>query len=311
MSRRLLSSSANHHAHRSVANLVEHVDVKPLEAMGHFVGRSADLGWGRVYGGQTMAQGLAACQRLAGPERAVHNFSCNFLRAGDPAQDIIFEAEDLYHGRSFTSIHCRAKQSDKSILVMTASLQTPEDGLDYQDGGPGPEVTSPHELRSMYEHIYPHVSSQPKQLAMVDSLFGESAPFDIRPNEFVMMTDPTVRTDTRRATWIRARARLPDSSAVHERLLTYISDWGLLETCTHPHPTAPWLPQVQLASLSHSIHFHRPFRLDEEWLVHVMRCPSTSGARGLALGEFWSETGALVASTSQEGLMRMRSAGRA
>ena len=61
-----------------------------------------------------------------------------------------------------------------------------------------------------------------------------------------------------------------------------------------------------MASLSHSLHFHAPFSLDKQWLCHVVRSPVASGGRGLAVGQFWSEEGVLVASSSQEGLMRPR-----
>ena len=36
----------------SLKQLIRHVDVEPLEALGHFLGRSVDLGWGRIYGGR-------------------------------------------------------------------------------------------------------------------------------------------------------------------------------------------------------------------------------------------------------------------
>ena len=108
-----------------MAQLVRHVDVEPV-AKKTFVGRSVDLGWGRVYGGQTMAQGLAAAQRFAGPERSVHQFSCHFLRGGDTKLPISFEVDELTSGRSFSAVHVRALQETAPILAMTASFQTPE-----------------------------------------------------------------------------------------------------------------------------------------------------------------------------------------
>ena len=55
------------------------------------------------------------------------------------------------------------------------------------------------------------------------------------------------------------------------------------------------------------MHFHRPFRADE-WLCHVMTSPSATGARGFSRGEFYSESGVLVASSAQEGLIRWKGA---
>jgi acyl-CoA thioesterase-2 len=68
-------------------------------------------------------------------------------------------------------------------------------------------------------------------------------------------------------------------------------------------------PEVQSASLDHTIWFHRPFRADE-WLLYDQVSPSASGGRGLALGRLFSEDGRLVATVAQEGLIRPRSQSR-
>ena len=133
-------------------------------------------------------------------------------------------------------------------------------------------------------------------------LYAESAPIEMRPVEYVSPFDRTPRPPSR-ALWFRCLGPLPDDHAVHQRLLTYASDWSLLETAILPHPTALWGTDVRAASLTHSVHFHREYRADE-WHCHAMHSPSASGARGFALGEVWSEDGRLVASTAQEGLLR-------
>lgn len=298
----------------SMSQLVRHVDVQPLAssadsfvqplASAHYFGKSVDLGWGRIYGGQTMAQGLAACQRLAGESRSVHQFGCHFLRAGDTKLDVRFEAEELQTGRSFTVVHVRALQGQAPILAMTASLQTPEEGLEHTLGGGAPlprEWKTPHELKTLGECMQPYLDRVPERL---HGLF-EDTPLDVRPADFVTPWDDAVRPASR-AVWIRSKQALPDDASVHERLLTYVSDWGFLETAIYPHGTALWRPELQVSSLSHSIHFHRPFRLDQQWLCYHIVAPSTSGARGMVRGEFWTEDGVLVASTTQEGLMRLR-----
>ncbi|MEE8094025.1 MAG: acyl-CoA thioesterase II, partial [Gammaproteobacteria bacterium] len=62
--------------------------------------------------------------------------------------------------------------------------------------------------------------------------------------------------------------------------------------------------KVQMASLDHAMWFHRPFRADE-WLLYSMESPNAAGGRGLALGKFFDADGVLVASTAQEGLIRI------
>lgn len=298
-SRRCCSSVA---AARRLAGLVHHVDVQKLDD-GAFIGKSADLGWGRVYGGQTMAQAVSAAQAVAGAERTIFEFSCHFLKGGDVTCDMRFEAETLSRGQSFSVVHVRALQREVAILSLTASFQVPERGLEHQSTVLSPGWGRPADLMTLEQHMAPHLDRIPKRMV---KLYSE-APIEIRPSAFVAPWDVSTHSPER-AFWVRVRGALPDDPMVHQRLLTYISDWGLLETSLLPLPTAMWLPQMQVASLTHSIQFHRPdsFRLDGEWLCHVMRSPMATGGRGVALGEVYTEAGDLVASTSQEGLIRCR-----
>jgi acyl-CoA thioesterase-2 len=91
---------------------------------------------------------------------------------------------------------------------------------------------------------------------------------------------------------------------LHRNLLAYLSDYQLIATSTLPHGIHFEHGNVQLASLDHAMWFHRPFRLDE-WMLYSMQSPNASGARGLALGQFFTREGVLVASTAQEGLVRI------
>lgn len=288
----------------ATASLVSHVDVQS-DGENSFHAESLDLGWGRVYGGQTMAQVVAACQRIAGPSRVLHQFSCHFLAGGSVKQDLRIEATELASGRSFSFVHARAMQDSTPILAMTASLQTPEDGLDHQrellsNGVRPSEWGNPRELKSLGEHMAPVLETLPSP--RMRALYSGSAPIEMRPAQFVSHYDKTVRPP-RRALWLRVKGPLPDELAVHQRLLAYLSDWGLLETALYPHSVSLWSSDVRAASLTHSIHYHRPFRADE-WLCHVMESPSAAGARGFATGEVYTEAGVLVASTAQEGLIR-------
>ncbi len=96
---------------------------------------------------------------------------------------------------------------------------------------------------------------------------------------------------------------MPDDPRIHQYLLAYASDWGFLVTALQPHGVTLLTPKMQVATIDHSMWFHRPFRLDE-WLLYVIDSPSASGARGLVRGEIYNQKGELVASAIQEGLMR-------
>lgn len=194
----------------SLKQLIRHVNVEPLEAAGHYLGHSVNLGWGRVYGGQTMAQGLAAAQQAAGPGRSVHHFGCHFLRGGDTKLPIHFETNELTKGRSFSTVHVRALQDDTPILAMTASFQVPEDGLEHQpSGGLLAEWGRPDDLKSLSELVKPHLEKIPERMRTMYS--EEGTPLDLRPaGELVLPWDPAQR-EPRKAV-VRARgpaARAP------------------------------------------------------------------------------------------------------
>ena len=97
---------------------------------------------------------------------------------------------------------------------------------------------------------------------------------------------------------------MSDDTALHQNLLTYVSDFELVATSTLPHALPFTRGNVILASLDHALWFHRAFRMDE-WLLYSMESTNASGARGYARGKFFKQDGTLVASTTQEGLIRV------
>jgi len=109
--------------------------------------------------------------------------------------------------------------------------------------------------------------------------------------------------------WIKTKENLPDDPRTHQSAMAYISDLGLLHSTLVPHgyehKTRSKKSPVILASIDHVIWFHRPFRVDE-WFFYDCRVISTSGGRGLADGRLYDKSGTLVASTAQEGMLRLR-----
>jgi acyl-CoA thioesterase-2 len=90
---------------------------------------------------------------------------------------------------------------------------------------------------------------------------------------------------------------------VHLCVLTYASDMSVLDTSLLPHGESFAAGEVFLASLDHAMWFHRPFRADE-WLLYAQDSPTATGGRGLGRGLVYDQSGALVASVVQEGVIR-------
>ncbi len=135
-------------------------------------------------------------------------------------------------------------------------------------------------------------------------ILTQDRPIDFRPVDPVDPFQPTVRAPTRQL-WFRAIGALPDERIIHQAVLSYATDYGLLTTALHPHGISYRDRRLQMASLDHSVWLHRPFRADE-WLLYVMDSPVSAGARGFTRGTIYARDGRMVASVAQEGLMRIR-----
>ncbi len=285
--------------------LSELVDLLSLERIevNLFRGRSQDLGWGQVFGGQVLGQALSAAHQTVPDDRQVHSLHGYFLRVGDCSTPIVYTVDPIRDGKSFTTRRVVAVQHGRPIFNLAASFQVDEEGFDHQDAMPAglldPDtLLSERQLARALEGKVPDV--------LYERAIAER-PIDIRPERPHNPTRPSVREPTRRV-WFRTSdpiAGEPDSAWLHRCLLAYASDFHFLTTAMQPHG-ASWLtPGMQVASLDHAMWFHRPLRVDE-WLLYDVESPSASSGRGLVRGRVFDQQGRLVATVAQEGLMRDR-----
>ncbi|MCB1566923.1 MAG: thioesterase family protein, partial [Xanthomonadales bacterium] len=131
-----------------------------------------------------------------------------------------------------------------------------------------------------------------------------TGPFEFRPVYPRNELNPAKRPPFQQV-WFRLVATIDESPVMHRALLAYASDFHLIGTTTLPHGISYLQPNVQMASLDHAMWFHRSFRIDD-WLLYACDSPSASGGRGLARGSIYDRTGRLIASTAQEGLIRVK-----
>src|SRR5262245_37401280 len=124
------------------------IDLLALERLDRdlFRGRSQDLGWGAIFGGQVLGQALSAAAQTVGADRPVHSLHGYFMRAGDLTRPILYQIDRLRDGASFTTRRVSAIQEGEAIFSLEASFQHGEDGFDHQDAAP--EAPPPDELRS-------------------------------------------------------------------------------------------------------------------------------------------------------------------
>lgn len=281
----------------SVEALVSLFDLERLEN-NLFRGKSGSVGWRRIYGGQVLAQALVAGMRTVESARVVNSLHGYFMLPGELGHPIVYDVEILRDGGSFSTRRIKAIQHGRTIFVMVASFHRVEDGLDYHASMP--EVPKPDELRSAQELFTGDLSGLPDSMQRFWKRFRS---IEFKPVDISRYVDRSQRGSTQQI-WFRTASPLPDTPEVHAAVLAYISDFALLETALSPHGKILSDPDVRLASLDHALWFHRPFKADK-WLLYSLDSPSSSAARGFCRGQIFSEDGTLIASTAQEGLMRI------
>ncbi|GAB5376643.1 MAG: acyl-CoA thioesterase II [Acuticoccus sp.] len=282
----------------AVEELLQTLDLEPLER-NLFRGRSPQVGWQRVFGGQVLGQALVAANRTVGEGRRAHSLHGYFMRPGDPAVPIIYDVDRIRDGRSFATRRVVAIQHGEAIFSMSASYHIEEEGLSH--AVEAPDVPKPDALPDEGVLRDLVLKEGPDNMA---TYFRRERPIELRPLELRHYTT-TEPLEPRQYVWLRATDRLPDDPETHRAVLAYMSDMTLLDTALFAHGLSVFNRTVQVASLDHAMWFHRPFRADE-WLLYSQDSPTSSGARGLARGLIYALDGTLVASTIQEGLMRKR-----
>ncbi|MFC3193704.1 acyl-CoA thioesterase [Marinicella sediminis] len=277
-------------------HLLTYFDLENLEE-NLFRGQSLDIGTGRIFGGQALSQALKAAYQTT-KDQQVHSLHAYFLREGDCNKPVIYQVERARDGRTFSNRRVSAIQNGKPILILSASFQRHESGLEHQKDMP--DVPKPDDLTEKtlipgdkIKHLSPRMrrtltTQGPFEFRFVDDV----DPFDSEPKQ------PIKRI------WFKARYPLEADQACHRTLLTFVSDFHLVSTATLPHGISYLDPRLQFASLDHAMWFHRPFQIDD-WLLYDCDSPSASEARGFATGHVFDIHGKLVASTAQQGLMRL------
>ncbi|MCG8316778.1 MAG: acyl-CoA thioesterase II [Pseudomonadales bacterium] len=280
-------------------NLVELLNLETIEH-NLFRGLSQDVGSGSVFGGQVVSQALVAATRTLEDDRLAHSLHAYFLRPGDMKIPIIYEVDRIRDGGSFTTRRVVAIQQGEAIFSMSCSFQSFEEGLEHQCADM-PEVPDP-------DDVEPEISIRRRLAPQIPERFRESftqeRAVEIRPVDPVDLLRPDKKSPRKQA-WFRVNGELADSLSLHQALLAYASDFGLLGTGMMPHGLSFASPSVHAASLDHALWFHQPFRVDE-WLLYDMESPTASNARSFNRGLIYNRQGQLVVSAVQEGLMRVR-----
>jgi acyl-CoA thioesterase II len=267
---------------------------------GWYLGIRKPGGVGRVFGGQVIAQALAAAQDTVSPERAAHSLHAYFMRAGNEDYEITYRVERDFDGGSFSTRRVIALQQDRPILNMACSFQKAEEGLSHQN--PMPDVPPPEELKDEAELRVLYADQVPEKFR---ANFVRERAFESRPVNARDWLGGDKRRPAAQDVWFRLRTKTVDDPAMHRSMLAYQSDSWLLGTCTLAHGVTWLTPGMMSASLDHTVWLHDDFRVDD-WLLYSCDSPWTGHGRGFNRGAIYTRDGRLVATCAQEGLIRLR-----
>ncbi len=274
-----------------------------------FEGQSHDYVGKRIFGGQVLAQAIMAAAHTVDKEKPCHSFHGYFLRGGNINQSVTYKVRRLRDGRSLSAREVTAVQFKDDmdgepvaqvIFSMIASFAPVEGGLDYQEEMPA--YPPPEDLESEQALKEHYVGNVPEPLR---ERFMRPRHVQIKP---VHPRDPIYPEpmQPKQANWLRICELGEQPVAIQQALLAFASDYYLVGTGLMSHGLSFMTKGLQAASIDHSMHFHRPFDINQ-WLLYDMWSDTTSNSKGLNHGQFW-QNGNLVASVQQEGLMRLRQA---
>jgi acyl-CoA thioesterase-2 len=262
-----------------------------------YVGSGPRYPWGGLYGGQIVAQGLAAAAETVDDGLVVHSLRAYFIRRGDQDEPVRYEVDRIRNGRSFATRRVVARQAVGAILNLEASFQAPEESADLDVVTMDRALSQPDALTSSsWSPVFDRAFVPASDLAPDPRLGAGRAAAWLRTSEAVTPGDTT-------ATDLSAEQRL-----AHFAALAYLSDDLPTDAVVRAHPIGK-LPEEELyrilfsASLDHTIWFHRPMRADR-WHLHDFTCHSFVGGRGLAIGHVFDVGGVHVATVAQEVLLR-------
>ncbi len=239
-----------------------------------FLGPTPDYPWGRVFGGQVVAQALAAAAATVPKEHLVHSLHAYFVLGGQPKEPILYEVDRLRDGRSFTTRRVVARQSGGAIFNLDASFQRVEADADVQSSTFEADTPRPEALEGQEW-----------------SGLGE------------VREVPPVKGSARSKMWLRINEDLGDDPVLHACGMAYLSDHNPVDAVVMSHPEGLSWDQLMTASLDHNIWFHRTVRADE-WLLFDLQGHGLANARGVSTGPVYSESGVHVATVAQEALVR-------
>jgi acyl-CoA thioesterase-2 len=283
---------------KTANDLVSLLNLKDL-GESSFQGSSLTIGSPNVFGGQAIAQSLNAASRTVSDDRILHSMHSYFLEPGNLEIPIVFKVEEMRDGGSFSTRRVKAMQNDVVIFILAASFHKKQEGYSHQKEIKS-DIKHPEELLSWTEMVNQFGAFLPKSLKTFLSI---ERPIEFKPTTVPNPMEPKDLPASDNV-WFRLKGKSNDLELpMKQQILSYISDYTVLNAAINPNASKANFSNLQTASLDHSMWFFRDFDFND-WMLMSTESPSSAGARGLSTGNIFTRDGKLVASFAQEGLIR-------
>jgi acyl-CoA thioesterase len=265
------------------------VDALELEEIGPRCFRAQNLPGtqGVVFGGQLLAQAIAAAARLSDgmTMKSMHTI---FARGGDPERPLELRVEEIHRGRTFASAAVSISQGERLCTQSLLLLHHPdEDFVSYRD--PSPDTPGPEQC--------PDTSGRDG--------------WDVRIAGGVDVYDPDEVGPPDLNVWSRFND-VPDATWASQALLAYASDGFLIGAAMRPHPGVGMsLAHVSISTsvITQTLAFHDDF-FAGDWLLLAHHSPHAGRGRSFGRADVFTQDGRLVASYEQENMIRAFTADR-
>lgn len=283
---------------KNIQDLLQHIQLDKIDK-NLYTGTSISIGSPIVFGGQVLAQSLYAMSQEVDASRICHSLHSYFILPGQLDRKIIFEVENVRDGGSFSTRRVLAKQGGEIIFILSASFHSKEDGVSHQMEMP---ETESHENLLSWADIYEQLKGflPPK----IEKFLSIDRPITFKPTQIDNPADPQ-NLEPKQSVWFRINGEMQNNPLLNRCLLAYASDYNLLPTATRAHGKDLAEEEIIMASLDHSMWFHREFDINQ-WFLYVIDSPSAANARGFTQAKIFGENGDLIASVAQEGLLRIK-----
>ncbi len=284
---------------QSFENTLDRLKLEQLDTyLYRYKGKNAGIQ--RIYGGQVIAQAYIAANSTIEEDKHLHSLHAYFLRPGIMKQPVLFSVDPIRNGRSFSTRTVKAIQNNEIIFTMTVSFQKDEEGISHSIDMP--KVPMPEDLKDEIEMRTEDIDKVPEELR---PYFLKEREYSIKWVEWNDVFEPKVLPPIRNV-WLKPNGVIPPGRETHNAFLAYISDSGILAPALFPHGISYMSPDLMMASLDHTMWFHKPNFEFNDWVLYATDSPYTGNSRGLGRGTFFSRDGEVIASVTQEGLLRTK-----